>query len=77
MKHVSHPLIGDVRYGQGVHNRMFRERFGLWRLALHAVSVALEHPGTGAPIRFSAPLPSDLSGPLRQMGVPIEELGLR
>src|SRR5262249_27795537 len=34
MKHVSCPLIGDVRYGKGEHNRLWRERFGLHRLAL-------------------------------------------
>ena len=30
-------IIGDVNYGKGEHNRLFRERFGLHRLALHAL----------------------------------------
>src|SRR5690606_32901100 len=34
LKFISHPLIGDTRYGKGEHNRLFRERFGLHRLAL-------------------------------------------
>jgi tRNA pseudouridine65 synthase len=69
LKHISHPVIGDVRYGKGEHNRLFRSRFGLFRLALHAAEVSLEHPAHGAPLRFLAPLPADLAGPLAAMGL--------
>ena len=68
-KHLSHPLIGDVRYGKGEHNRIFRERFGLCRLALHAVELAFDHPESGERLRIVAPLPEDLAGPLRAMGM--------
>jgi tRNA pseudouridine65 synthase len=68
-KHISHPLIGDVRYGKGEHNRLFRERFGLHRMALHALEVAFEHPETGEALRIAAPVPEDLAGPLRAMGM--------
>jgi tRNA pseudouridine65 synthase len=68
-KHISHPLIGDVRYGKGEHNRLFRERFGLHRLALHAVELTFPHPGTGELLRITAPVPEDLAGPLRAMGM--------
>jgi tRNA pseudouridine65 synthase len=43
-KHISCPLIGDVRYGKGEHNRLWRERFGLHRLALHCTSLTVAHP---------------------------------
>lgn len=68
-KHISHHLIGDVRYGKGEHNRLFRERFGLHRLALHALELAFEHPAAGRPLRLLAPVPEDLAGPLRAMGL--------
>jgi tRNA pseudouridine65 synthase len=68
-KHLSHPLIGDVRYGKGEHNRLFRERFGLHRLALHALELAFDHPETGERLRIAAPVPEDLAGPLRAMGM--------
>ncbi len=68
-KHLSHPLIGDVRYGKGEHNRIFRERFGLYRLALHARELAFAHPETGERLRILAPVPEDLAGPLRAMGM--------
>ncbi|HYL06785.1 MAG TPA: pseudouridine synthase [Thermoanaerobaculia bacterium] len=71
LKHISHPVIGDVRYGKGEHNRLFRTRFGLHRLALHAAEVQLDHPASGAPLRLAAPLPADLSGPLAAMGLSV------
>src|SRR3954447_3103232 len=71
-KHLSHPLIGDVRYGKGEHNRLFRERFGLHRLALHAVELNFPHPETGEDLRILAPLPEDLAGPLRRMGLEVK-----
>jgi len=69
LKHISHPLIGDVRYGKGEHNRLFRERFGLCRLALHALEIAFAHPDDGRPLCLAAPVPEDLAGPLRAMGL--------
>jgi tRNA pseudouridine65 synthase len=68
-KHLSHPLIGDVHYGKGEHNRLFRERFGLHRLALHALELTFDHPETCERLRIAAPLPEDLAGPLRAMGM--------
>ncbi len=47
LKHISCPLIGDVRYGKGEHNRLFRERFALHRLALHCASLRVTHPDGG------------------------------
>lgn len=69
LKHLSHPLIGDVRYGKGEHNRIFRERFGLHRLALHALSIEFAHPRTSEQMSVHAPVPLDLSGPFEQMGL--------
>ena len=68
-KHLSHPLIGDVRYGKGELNRHFRERFDLHRLALHALEIRLEHPGDGTALRWVAQVPQDLAKPLAAMGL--------
>jgi len=73
LKHLSHPVIGDVRYGKGEHNRLFRSRFGLHRLALHALELRFDHPADGRPLRLFAPVPEDLAGPLRAMGLPVPE----
>ena len=62
LKHLSCPLIGDVKYGKGEHNRLFREHHGLHRLALHARSLAFTHPASGDRIVVEAPVPADLAG---------------
>ena len=56
LKHLSCPLIGDVRYGKGDHNRLFRERYAFDRLALHAAALRFVHPVTGQSITVRAPL---------------------
>lgn len=57
LKHLSCPIIGDVRYGKGEHNRLFRERHGLHRLALHAASLTLTDPATTERVTIESPLP--------------------
>lgn len=75
-KHLSHPLIGDVRYGKGDQNRLFRERFGLHRLALHAFELTVPHPQTGDTLRLGADVPEDLAEPWREMGLPIPQVNI-
>ncbi len=60
LKHISHPIIGDVRYGKSEHNRLFQRRFGLERMALHAERLSLVHPLSGALLELHAPLPDEL-----------------
>jgi len=48
LKHISCPLIGDVRYGKGEHNRLFRTQHGLHRLALHCAVLSVAHPDGGS-----------------------------
>lgn len=67
LKHISCPLIGDVRYGKGEHNRLFRDRYGLHRLALHASALELAHPLTGAPMTIEAPLAADLAAAIEAL----------
>lgn len=71
LKHLGHPLVGDVNYGRGEHNRFCRDRYGLSRLALHAASLTVAHPA-GAPMTFRAPLPADLRDPLAAMGFALD-----
>ena len=61
MKHIACPLIGDVRYGKGEHNRIFRSEHGLARLALHCTQITVAHPDGGT-LAVSSPLPADLAG---------------
>jgi tRNA pseudouridine65 synthase len=67
MKHAGHPVIGDANYGVGALNRELAERYGLGRLALHAGSLALNHPVTGARLEIVSPVPEDLAVPLARI----------
>jgi tRNA pseudouridine65 synthase len=74
LKHIAHPVLGDAGYGRSEHNRLCRERFGLFRLALHASALAFDHPGSGARVHFEAPFPPDLREPLRRMGFDVSSV---
>ncbi|MDX2094129.1 MAG: pseudouridine synthase [Kofleriaceae bacterium] len=63
LKHLSCPLIGDVRYGKGEHNRLFRTQHDLHRLALHCFRLTLAHPEVGT-LEVTCPLPTDLESAL-------------
>ncbi len=73
LKHLSHPVVGDVRYGKGEINRMFRQEYGLHRLALHALEVEFERENTPAggksSIVLRANITIDLAEPLRLLGI--------
>lgn len=79
LKHLSHPLIGDTRYGKGEHNRYFRQQAGLFRLALHAVALSFEHPISGEHLDLIARPPDDLALPMGRLGFDVDGLldGLR
>jgi len=68
LKHLSHPIVGDVRYGKGDVNRFFRETYSLNRLALHALELTLKN-AQGEQISIHAPLTSDLTEPLEKLGI--------
>lgn len=69
LRHVDHPIIGDTTYGQGRHNRLFRERFGSARLLLHALSLRLRHPLTGEWLSIVAPPPPDFAAVAAALGL--------
>ena len=61
LKHLAHPVIGDTQYGDGRHNRFFRERLNTGRLLLLASRINFIHPATGEELEVEAPLPADVA----------------
>lgn len=53
--HILHPIIADRPHGCNKQNKMFKERFNLTTMLLHAYSIEFTHPKTGADIHISAP----------------------
>lgn len=66
--HIFHPLVGDTTYGEGRHNRLFREHFGCERLLLHATELRFVHPYRNEPIIVQAPLPADVALLFERLG---------
>jgi len=70
LRHLNHPLIGDVNYGSGEINRHYRAAYNLRRLALHAHLLAFDHPRTGERVVVRAPMSDDLAAPLVALALP-------
>lgn len=68
MKHLSHPIIGDTRHGDGRHNKLFRNELGVERLLLMAWELDFIHPATGEKMRCKAKADSSMAGLLERFG---------
>lgn len=60
--HARFPLVGERKYAFG-RDAVVKFR----RVALHARTLRLAHPGTGVDMEFSAPLPPDLTDLLAKL----------
>jgi tRNA pseudouridine65 synthase len=56
LKHLGYPIIGDAKYGKGVHNRFVAERWQCPRLLLACLELRLSHPQSGAALSLRAGL---------------------
>jgi tRNA pseudouridine65 synthase len=56
---ISHPLIGDTKYGDKNHDVMFDENFGFKNLFLHAGKLEFTHPFTNEKLILKASFPKD------------------
>jgi tRNA pseudouridine65 synthase len=56
---ISHPLIGDPKYGDRYHNRMFESKFNCTNMFLHAHQLDFIHPFTSKKLQINAELPKD------------------
>ncbi len=73
LKHIGHPIVADKMYGgRAVLKRSdispdiaeSDDAFLIHRQALHAHRLQFEHPETGQPLSFEAPLPEDFQNTL-------------
>tara|TARA_B110000977_G_scaffold186950_1_gene253495 strand:+ start:556 stop:1236 length:681 start_codon:yes stop_codon:yes gene_type:complete len=44
---INHPIIGDPKYGDRFHNRMYSSNFNCSNMFLHALTLEFKHPITG------------------------------
>lgn len=59
MNKISHPIIGDPKYGDKNHNLMFEQTLAVPQLLLHAGKLQFTHPFTQEKITCSAKFPEE------------------
>lgn len=69
LNHISHPIIGDVKYGDRHHNHFFNDWLGQHRLYLAATALTFTHPATQQPITLNAPLEPSFVLALNELGL--------
>lgn len=68
MSHVNHPIIGDTTHGCNKQNKLFRERWEMTTLMLHALKLNFKHPVTGIEITIEAPVNAEFKRIMQLMG---------
>jgi len=64
--HIFHPIIGDRTHGCNKQNKLFKERWELDTMLLHASQLSFIHPVTKMYVHIEAPLQEEF---LRVMGI--------
>ena len=79
LKHLSHPVVGDVPFGKGDINRYFRSEFDFQRMALHCLRIDLNYPpgSISEPLTIIAPMPIEFASLLKQLALWQPELECR
>lgn len=67
MKHISHPIIGDAKYGKSKHNLFFEKQFNVKRLFLCATGLSFIHPQTKARMAIETDLDEDFKKVLNEL----------
>jgi 23S rRNA pseudouridine1911/1915/1917 synthase len=81
LSHLRYPIVGDPVYGgrfarpRGASDALVLCLRGFRRQALHAASLAFDHPRTGKRRSFDSPLPADFAGLLAALRQDFRETG--
>lgn len=68
LRHLGHPIIGDVTYGSGKHNRFFRESLEINRLLLACTELRFRHPNGSGMLGVRAPLADNFQRLIEKLG---------
>ncbi|MBC7400637.1 MAG: pseudouridylate synthase [Mucilaginibacter sp.] len=61
LSHVNHPIIGDTTHGCNKQNKLFREKWEMTTLLLHASSLSFKHPVIDKHVTIKAPVNAGFS----------------
>lgn len=54
LRHINHPIIGDITHGNSKHNRFFESEYKIRKLLLACVKMTFKHPKTGSELTITA-----------------------
>lgn len=66
--HIFHPIIGDRTHGCNKQNKLFKERWELDTMLLHASQLSFIHPVANVPVHIKAPLQDEFLRMMALMG---------
>ena len=66
--HIFHPVIGDRPYGCNKQNRLFKEKFKMTTMMLHASEICFNHPITKKEVIIKANLQSEFKRMMELIG---------
>ncbi len=69
LNHLRHPIIGDRPHGCNKQNKLFKERWKMTSMLLHAVNLSIKHPLTNAPLQLIAPRPKVFTQMVETLGL--------
>lgn len=67
--HLRHPIIGDRPHGCSKQNRLFKERWSLTDMMLHAHSLSILHPISDEPLILRADFPNEFIRIKNELGL--------
>jgi tRNA pseudouridine65 synthase len=70
LSHVFHPIIGDRTHGCNKQNRLFKEKWEMTTLLLHASQISFKHPVTAINTTIDAPLQEEFKRVIQLMSWP-------
>jgi len=66
--HIFHPIIGDRTHGCNKQNKLFKDKWEMETMLLHAAQLSFVHPITGAEVVIDAPLQPGFAEAMAIMG---------
>ena len=66
--HIFHPIIGDRTHGCNKQNKLFKEKWEMTTMLLHASQLIFTHPVSGEMVTIEAPLRPEFSKAMALMG---------
>jgi tRNA pseudouridine65 synthase len=68
MSHIFHPIIGDRTHGCNKQNKLFKEKWAMNTMLLHASQLSFKHPITGVEISIEANIHPEFKQVMELMG---------